>query len=191
MALPLHISLSIPLIFRTEKREAFLDQLTHNVRATSVRPFKAVVHSYGWHPNHDATRWFFVLKLTRPPKDELNFLLDACNRTAAASEQPTLYLAQQSREKNSDRPQKESRGDTEGPSAVPDCTENLHISLAWSLKPPPHPASTVEGFTASTFKDLSLEFEDVKVKIGNVVHSIALSANAKAFTKGGRSILGS
>lgn len=67
--LPLHISLSRPIVLRTEERDAFLEQITDALRgwhpsgSNSKRSFDLGVHELSWHRSPDSDRSFLVLRV--------------------------------------------------------------------------------------------------------------------------------
>jgi len=87
--------------------------------------------------------------------------------------------------------------DSVAPSEIPDgatatdCSEQFHISIAWSLNPPE--AGTMdlimrnEAVTTSMEEDLrnmKIEFQAVKIKMGNTINSVELSKRVGGGTKG-------
>lgn len=150
--LPLHISLSRPLALKTAQKDHFLSDLTSAIKTTSVRSFEVSPNTLTWHPNEDRTRWFLVLSLQRPEKDELRSLLEVCNNLAGEYGQPLLYQAS-------------SKG------VVRD--EKFHLSLAWSLVPQEGNVE-IPSKSADSLKEMKIHFEEVKVRIGQDVTSIPL-----------------
>jgi len=191
--LPLHISLSRSLVLKADQRDDFLERTTANVRAASVRPFTVDLSSLTWYPNHDQTRWFLSLSASRPPHNELNKLLDACNKAARSINQPMLYMPNEEEipmAASKKQKRQQTRVDDETmihakSSPIPDCSDSFHISLAWSLAPQ---ELDEEAFLNKTAKDvlkaLSTSFDVVKVKIGNAIKSIPLSTRASEIRRG-------
>ncbi|TKA53640.1 hypothetical protein B0A49_10281, partial [Cryomyces minteri] len=66
VALPLHISLSRPLILQTDQKDAFLTSMTSALTHSGVKPFTVSPTSLVWHPNDGGSRYFLVLRLARP-----------------------------------------------------------------------------------------------------------------------------
>lgn len=164
--LPLHISLSRPLALKTEQKDAFLAELKKAISGTGVRTFAVSPTNLIWHPNEDRTRWFLVLKLQRPAGDELQQMLGASNDTAAGFDQPLLYQNKHARsaDKSANTP-----------------IEAFHISVAWSLQSPTaQPAKhgglhqAVSSAVLEQMGKLEVNFEEVKVRIGQDVTSIPL-----------------
>lgn len=61
--LPLHVSLSAPLVLRTESKDTFLDDITEQLKSVvrSLRqPIKVRPASLSWHGNEDSSRYFLV-----------------------------------------------------------------------------------------------------------------------------------
>ena len=151
-----------------------------------------VVNGLSWEPNFEKTRWFLVLRLAKPGSNGLNRLLQISNTTAARFDQPSLYA-------NTPPPQVETtfrgsglrgsrsrggRGMGLGHDAkskrqqvgVPDMTSNFHISIAWSLEAPSSAmAEQTRSMDISRLKEVHVSVKAVKVKIGNIITSHALS----------------
>lgn len=156
--------------------------------------------------NSDRTRWFLVLRpgrLRRAGKggeggegDELNRLLGVCNRAVESYGLPGLYHVSEmgagtgamhgyeggrSGKQAAAASAAATATTTKGASHVktPDRSSCFHISIAWTLQDPGWPrtsiSSDVSNFTKS---DITIDFEVVKVKIGNVVHDIPLAGSA-------------
>jgi len=161
--LPLHISLSRPLVLRTEQREAFLDQLQTSISSTGVQGFATKPALLRWHPNESKTRWFLVLGLSKSENEELPRLLAACNSVAERFGHPSLYHDNEC-------------GDGENDVGIVGKEGRFHVSIAWSLQPP---VETQEGLAASNdtlqaVKELEMPFSQVKVRIGQDVTCIKL-----------------
>jgi hypothetical protein len=163
--------------------------VTSNIRAASVRPFQVDFDSVAWYPNHDNTRWFLSLSAVKPPNNELNRLLDSSNKTAKSSQLPTLYLREDTvSKKKKGMSQKQPDPGMEPLTAqdIPDCSDAFHVSLAWSLTKPSDIAFN-QAVTTNELKQLSIRFDSVKVKIGNILTSVELLSKV---TKPRGSILG-
>jgi hypothetical protein len=119
----------------------------------------------------------------KPRNNELNRLLDACNKTARASQQPTLYLDEDTEEKtkpkNKGKRLKQLEPELEPAMTleIPDCSDSFHISLAWSLKKPSN-ITINQAVTTDELKPLTVLFDSVKVKIGNTLTSVPLLSKA-------------
>ena len=62
---------------------------------------------------------------------------------------------------------------------VPDVTSNFHISIAWSLEAPSSAlAAQTRSMDISRLKEVQVSVKAVKVKIGNIITSHALSVKA-------------
>jgi hypothetical protein len=115
----------------------------------------------------------------KPPNNELNRLLDACNKTASGSQQPTLYLEEalientRPKKKQSQQMQLEQKLDAFVNREIPDCSDSFHVSLAWSLKKPSDNAIN-QAVIVDELKQLAVTFDSVKVKIGNILTSVPL-----------------
>lgn len=160
MSLPLHISLSRPLVLKTEQKDAFLNDIRESVEASNISAFAVQAKGTRWHPNETGSRHFLVLQLDRPTQNELSTLLDRCNRIAAAYRQPLLYASSAT---------EQERNVEEVPRA-----DQFHISLAWALEDVQDetrlPANLAEKVT-----NLQITFTEVKMRIGQDVTSINLA----------------
>jgi hypothetical protein len=186
------------LQIKTDDREWFLEKLTASLRkGVPLSPFHIQFSKLNWVPNFDRTRWFLILGIEKPPNDELNKLLRACNFAAEECGHPGLYTGgagdgpmEQEQDDADERPPKRRRkssakgetaeGETENPdmnnSASVDFTDKFHVSIAWNLiEPDPAWTDVVLNMDVSDLvKPPVAPFEAVKVRIGNTVHSIPL-----------------
>ena len=96
--LPLHISLSAPLVLKTEQKSDFEEFVQGKIMESGVGKVEATIQRLRWERNYDGTRWFLVLAVDTPANDELNRLLHACNESASEFSLPLLYA------KKSDKP---------------------------------------------------------------------------------------
>ncbi|CZT17819.1 uncharacterized protein RCC_03655 [Ramularia collo-cygni] len=151
--LPLHISLSRPLTLKTAQKDKFLADLKTAISTTGVRGFAVTPNKLTWHPNEDGTRWFLVLSLIRPENNELQKLLDVCNKLAGEAGQPLLYQGSKSREVDDGK---------------------FHLSVAWSLTPQEEGEVDVATGIKEKLKGLKIELGEVKARIGQDVTSIPL-----------------
>jgi len=169
VSLPLHISLSRPLVLKTEHKDGFLQRLKQAITSSGVHAFGVSPADLKWHPNEDRTRWFLVLRAT-DEGGELVKLLQISNAVAGAHDQPKLY--------EDDAPAPSSSKPALGEVATTSAADKLHISIAWSLRQPPA-KSTVNPSEStnlpSSIQDLDIPFADVKVRIGQDVTSMALA----------------
>ncbi|KAI0007637.1 hypothetical protein F4779DRAFT_497380 [Xylariaceae sp. FL0662B] len=185
--LPLHISLSRPIVLPTSQKAAFLTQTTSHLRHSGVSPFAVSPYSLSWHRGSSASaRSFLVLRVAssssagagaavkkqkqkQKQNPELTRLLDRCNDVVRAFAQPPLYASAAAGEDGDDG----GDGD-EGIAAA------FHISLAWTLGPPAdelvratEAAFAVPG-VAESVRDMCVRVDGVKVKIGNAVTHVGL-----------------
>lgn len=120
-----------------------------------------------------------MLQVQRPGGDALNRLLRWSNRVCADHGLAQLYLAPP-REAAVTRSKSRTSGDSRpvAQGLEVDCSDKFHFSIAWTLQQPDnaevlqHDSSVEDALeNAAT---LSVEFESVKVKIGNTVTSLPL-----------------
>lgn len=171
--LPLHVSLSRTLQIKTDDRETFLETLHVSLRRAAVQAFRFDFCGLKWVPNSERTRWFLVLGIKKPAKDELNRLLSACNEAAQKSGHPELYAGGKG-----DGPMEANLPTTDA-QAKPDKTtrsENFHVSIAWNLTEPDLEwISLVRSIDPEKYiHSPQGSFEVVKARVGNVVHNFDL-----------------
>ncbi|KAK2758694.1 poly(U)-specific 3'-to-5' RNA exonuclease [Arachnomyces sp. PD_36] len=185
--LPLHISLSRPAILRTEQKQSFSDLLQDTLQDSDIRPFRITINGLDWVSNFENTRWFLVLRINKPKNNDLNRLLRISNQSLAVFEQPPLYDTvdqTQSREQSRGRGSGRGRGRggnvREPVAAKPeDHTERFHISIAWSLtEPSAEENERIRNIALGGLQDVEIQFDSVKVKIGNHVLKLPLSTKA-------------
>jgi hypothetical protein len=190
-ALPLHVSLSRTLQIKTDDRDAFLDTLKTLLRKAAVRPFHIRFSRLKWVPNFERNRWFLVLGVEKPARDELNRLLAACNEAMQESGHPGLYtggIGDGPMEGNTTRAiaRKRRKSTQEGTSlenASPTCvdyTEYFHVSIAWNLvEPDAEWLTLVRSIDVADYAGLAMtSFDAVKAKIGNTVNNIDLGTRS-------------
>lgn len=164
--LPLHISLSAPLVLRTEQKSLFEDSLGAQLKRFRVSAFTVDVVGLDWVSNHDDSRYFLVLRLSRPVGDQLNKLLDVCNTSAREFALTELYPA---REKAHVPAEKRKAPE------IPDSSGAFHISVAWTLQKPAEGATwPLSPEIVDRFRGLEIRFDTLKVKMGNMVLDILL-----------------
>lgn len=113
-ALPLHISLSRPLMLVTDERQPFNDSLASEINRSSLRPyvtmesrkqiliwprsyrFELSLRGLAWVSNNEKTRWFLVMHVLKPPMNELNRILQVSNGVAQKFRNLPLYAEPQS-----------------------------------------------------------------------------------------------
>ncbi|KAL4765119.1 HVSL domain-containing protein [Aspergillus foveolatus] len=168
--LPLHISLSRPVVLRTEERQPFMDTFGAALSGFGISPFEVQIDSLDWVSNFERTRWFYVLRVKRPNGDCLNRLLHISNRSLGLFNQPPLY-APLFNSKSGTQPS--IRGSK--PASTGDYTKCFHISIAWSLEEPSaEEKKSMESIDIQRLKALKIKFDCLKAKIGNNVSSIPL-----------------
>ena len=168
--LPLHISLSAPLFLRTEHKNLFQTMLDSKMSNSQIKSFEVEVTSLDWVANHDRSRYFLVLRLSRPQNDELNRLLSICNETTHHFGLPQLY-------ENDHTPplDLQSRPDTKAQQNTNDKSDAFHISIAWTLHEPGDANSDIlTDAVESKLRDLKVSFSLLKTKIGNTVIDLPL-----------------
>ncbi|KAL4902606.1 hypothetical protein BDW74DRAFT_180708 [Aspergillus multicolor] len=170
--LPLHISLSRPVVLRTEERQPFMDTFEAALKVSDVSPFDVQVESLDWVSNFEKTRWFYVLRAKRPDKDCLNRLLHISNHSLGRFGQPPLYApALDSSASGGIQPHIKSGKLT----STRDYSECFHVSIAWSLtEPSAEDKKRLESIDLQPLRALKIKFDCVKAKLGNNVSSIPL-----------------
>ncbi|CAF9910366.1 poly(U)-specific 3'-to-5' RNA exonuclease [Imshaugia aleurites] len=188
--LPLHISLSRPVVLLAHQRQPFIDAMTRAISKTTLSPFKAAARGLEWVVNYEKTRWFLVLKLERAPQDGLNKLLHLSNQTVMKFGQPPLYtdLRQYSAGGQNQKRQAGNQGRSKETSAaasssvIPsessnefDLSSSFHVSIGWTLGAPTQPLREKLDATGVDFQSLRVDVTTVKVKIGNGITAISLA----------------
>lgn len=206
---PLHISISPPLILRTENKDNYLSAIKDGMRSFSTRATRDKLHStiqisfrdLIWASNHQSTRWFFVARAARPPGDQLNKLVHMCNDTAARFDLPQLYVGPSPASRSEDHDDDEhgfesleigmSTGTSKAASDDADHTDRFHFSLGWSLKAPSSAPSNAK-VSPVQLQDPVMEqlcqikptFSVLKVKIGNEITSLPFDQRSTVTSKG-------
>ncbi|KAL4977735.1 U6 snRNA phosphodiesterase Usb1 [Aspergillus desertorum] len=169
--LPLHISLSRPVVLRTEERQPFMDTFKAALDHSGISPFEVQVDRLDWVSNTEKTRWFYVLRVKQPNRDCLNHLLHVSNRSLGLFNQPPLYAPVLNSEPGGT--QSHIRGNK--PASTGDYTECFHVSIAWSLtEPSAEEKKSMGSIDLQGLSALKIKFDCVKAKIGNNVSSIPL-----------------
>ncbi|KAF2224955.1 U6 snRNA phosphodiesterase Usb1 [Elsinoe ampelina] len=201
--LPLHISLSAPLVLRTETKDEFLHtllaELDRLLSSLGTRSGTLTLSptSLSWHPNQEKTRYFLVLRVGDAEEDAkaLSKLLSCTNSVARGFGLSELYAdrggSHQARGGRTERGP--SGGEYEGGSDgnkgknVEDGKGRFHISIAWCLD-----AEAELGELGAEAKEVlekvkkeKIRFEDVKVKMGKEVTSVPFLQQRKDVAKGG------
>lgn len=197
--LPLHVSLSRTLQIKTENRDSFVRALTAALHKSQARPFDVRFTSLKWVPNYERNRWFLVLGIEKPPNDDLNRLLVACNAASESSGYPGLYTGGSGdgpMEDNTSADSLPKRRKTSQPKSPGEATvlkndvdfsNKFHISIAWNLvEPAPEWISLAgEVDVAKLVHSPTSPLDAVKARIGNTVHSISLANKPSTAAKGG------
>ena len=182
--LPLHVSLSRPLVLTSANKDAFLARAVRAIRRAGAVPFAIAPRGLAWYHSPDSNRTFLVLRVAvvdPEPGDnndndnELSWLLARCNAVAGAFGQPELYAAPTDQDQDQDRER---------------TTDAFHASIAWTLG---NPTSRESGLDDSQvgqlllaggedpdvdddeirgITDWRIDVDSVKIKIGNVVTSV-------------------
>ncbi|KAM0804110.1 U6 snRNA phosphodiesterase Usb1 [Usnea florida] len=189
--LPLHISLSRPIVLLAHQRQSFVDALTRAISKTNSNPFTVTVKGLEWVANYENTRWFLVLKLEKPPQDDLNKLLQFSNQNVTAFGQPPLYTdslqplpdAQSRKRQAGNRGRsKEMTGaaassfmNSSGSISYPDVSSSFHISIGWTLDAPTQDLRERLNSTDIDLQGITIDINTVKVKIGNGITAISLA----------------
>lgn len=163
--LPLHVSLSAPLVLRTEQKSRFQESLEAQLEQLRVNSFTVNVIGLEWVSNHDNTRFFLVLRLGQPKDDQLNQLLGACNNSAQQFGLMQLYV------KPGEAGTQANNKDQE----IPDRSNAFHISIAWTLQRPTEEGTdSLSQYAVDHCRRLEIKFDRLKLKIGNTVLEILL-----------------
>ncbi|KAN0094017.1 U6 snRNA phosphodiesterase Usb1 [Hyaloscypha variabilis] len=182
--LPLHISLSRPIGFATEHKDAFVDSLQRAINFSSIRPFSISLSGLDWVANFEKTRWFLVLRTRRPELDGLNKLLHLSNRIVQEYGQPALYTSRFLQTKRKPPAKKLPYTDWDD---MEDVSDSFHISIAWTLTSPNEEllklTRTVTTDYVEKLDRIQVQIREIKSKVGNVVTSIPLP-NSVIVSKG-------
>jgi hypothetical protein len=174
--LPLHISLSAPVVLKTEQKSDFEEFVQGKIMESGIGKVEATIQRLRWERNYDGTRWFLVLTVDTHAKDELSRLLHACNECASEFCFPLLYA------KNSDKPTDSSLEEQKLSKTVTRSrSDAFHISIAWQLlEPGAKQKVLLDHANVAELGKRSLQFEVVKLKMGNVVKDIPLLKTSTA-----------
>lgn len=159
-----------------------MGRIRARVRDSGVRNFEVRFNRVAWFSNFERNRWFLSLGAGKPESNELNMLLHASNTACHEMKQPELYVsARKQQEDHKRQPKRRKKGSNETAAAsnddnsMADCTDAFHISLAWSLQTQALNSGDTVTRPRET-KNLSVDFDCVKVKIGNTITSLPLKA---------------
>ncbi|KAE8351401.1 U6 snRNA phosphodiesterase Usb1 [Aspergillus coremiiformis] len=176
--LPLHISLSRPVILRTEQRQSFLETFQSAIKDSNILAFNVAAEGLHCVSNYEKTRWFYVLRLKKPGNDGLNRLLGLSNRALALFSQPPLYEASSpilNADAGSRGSMQRERSKVHGQTDPTDYSHCFHISVAWSLtEPSPDEKDHIANIDIQESSDFDIHFDCIKAKIGNNITNIPL-----------------
>ena len=199
--LPLHVSLSRSLSLDTSQRDSFPDSLRAAIENSGVKPFLIAPSSLRWVPNYPRTRWFLVIQLERPKRDELNQLLRICNGVASSFDLPGLYIKGVEKT-SSDRSAPPAPGedadealdigesnkteDAGSTVAEAEVADPFHISIGWTLWEPSTSTSVTDDGKDSKdaleeMHKLRVPVTAVKAKVGNMTIHIPLEKDLRQY----------
>ena len=113
------------------------------------------VEHLDWVPNEDETRWFLVLRLREPPRDELKRCLRTCNLEVERYGQAPLYPT--------------SKG-----APLVDSASPFHISIGWSLSKLSSESFRIDRLSADQGEGLRVLVDSIKLKVGNEISTFSL-----------------
>ncbi|RVX72504.1 hypothetical protein B0A52_03694 [Exophiala mesophila] len=160
--LPLHISLSAPIVLHTDQKSPFQELIEAKVQHAQITSFQTHTLGLKWVSNKDKTRFFFVLILSRPENDQLNLLLEKCNAVARHFGLEPLYHIRQSHDPAISPSHRDST----------DQTGSFHISIGWTLSEPSEQEKV--HVSQAICPRLTITFSQLKLKIGNSITDIPL-----------------
>ena len=187
--LPLHISLSAPLVLRTDNKDSFLDTVSQGLTSV-IRPLRHPITvrpaSLSWHANDDKSRYFLVLRVQDAQQADtsalilLNQLLSASNKAATQYDQPQLYTKLKRQAGSSD------------------FSPYFHISIAWSLPSPDRNLQddnltlqpAVDAIVKQLCEDMVVSFDAVKIRIGQTVTALPIGNKQPHSSKTKRGLFG-
>ncbi|KAI0995018.1 hypothetical protein K3495_g13162 [Podosphaera aphanis] len=180
--LPLHISLSRSIQLTTLQKDHFLCSLQQLVESSGVRPFYSTLIDLEWVANFEKTRWFLVLRVSRPDANEFNRLLHLSNIIAQRFDQPRLYSKPDKAASPSMRIDSKAKNPCNKScidwSDMQDVSAAFHVSIAWTLRPPSQELINVTEHSSvnlmKSITQINLQLTCIKVKIGNTVNTIPL-----------------
>ena len=182
--LPLHVSLSSPLILTTSTKDAFMSDLTAAIHKSRVSSFSPSSSKVKWVSNFDGSRHFLIVTLNRPEGDGLAELLKVCNQVAKEFGLPELYAGSTDQGLNVGVATTQGDGRRNEPAeeilvlAKDDKTddhEKFHVSIAWSLdKPSDLRESAGDDEWKKKLAELKISISQVSLKMGNKITTIPL-----------------
>lgn len=130
--------------------------------------------------NFENTRWFLVLRVSKPANDALNCLLKTSNHTLSLFGQPPLYetpsLSSQDNKPKRHKPELAQQKQS-------DFSQRFHISIAWSLTEPSlEDKSRLKSLSLGELQDTPMHFDNIKIKMGNQILSCKLPTKAIELT---------
>ena len=152
--------------------------------ATNKDSFQATADDLKWVSNYEGNRWFLVLQMAPMPDKEFQKLLDACNKVAKEFNQPSLYESASNSASMSAKKARPGPSTSSGQAKLaPDERENpFHVSIAWTLqKPDDELSERASQVWASSKTNIVVPVSSIKVKTGNIVHSIPLKGKNASF----------
>ncbi|GAD94198.1 conserved hypothetical protein [Paecilomyces variotii No. 5] len=179
--LPLHISLSRPVVLATEQRQQFLSFYEREILHSDIRPFNVSMKELDWVSNYEKTRWFLVMRVSKPEGDSLNNLLRISNHCLGSFGQPPLYengnkyssLSNEKSRNGTSRGRQKDHSQREAAESNVDYSNFFHISIGWNLDEPSlEDRERVGAIDLGKAKELRVHFRSVKAKIGNAVSNI-------------------
>lgn len=135
-----------------------------------------------WVSNYEKTRWFLVMRVSKPEGDSLNTLLQISNQCLASFGQPPLYesgdnysLSKEKFRSGTSRGRKQEQPQIAPAESAKDYSNCFHISIGWNLEEPSvQDRERVGAIDLGKAKELRVYFRSVKAKIGNAVSNIDL-----------------
>lgn len=170
--LPLHISLSTPLVLTTDNKDEFEKDIKASINAANISKFHVVPASIRWVHNFDRSRYFLILTLHQPERNELQRLLSACNSTAKQYGLPELYAKGQAAVVGVPR-SSQNECETLPVTIRPQDDDKFHISIGWTLQAP---ASIQDNGShlPERMDSLQIDFDRVCLKVGSNITTIPL-----------------
>ncbi|KAH8596690.1 U6 snRNA phosphodiesterase Usb1 [Bisporella sp. PMI_857] len=181
-ALPLHISLSRPIGFSTDRKDDFVVALDRAIKSSGIRPFQIQVSDLDWVPNFEKTRWFLVFRIKEPETNGLNKLLHICNDVVQNYDQPPLYVdaVVRTTPKKKHTQHISRRNSKDIYKELQDRSNAFHFSIAWTLKPPDkdllEATEAMVPRNLQAAQEIDVKVDEIKAKIGNVVTGIHLQS---------------
>lgn len=170
--LPLHISLSAPLMLTTENKDKFEAELTNAIQDAKVPAFEVILSALRWVSNFDSSRYFLILTLNKPRNKELQRLLTACNRVAKEFNLPELYAADRAGSVGVPTSQQAEEEYLPTTTKFQD-NDKFHISIGWTLQRP-ETFDYLESAYPEYITSLGIHFTTIRLKIGNQITAIPL-----------------